>query len=194
MQRFIMPRIFSLLLLLTGIGGSLHAQSIDDAANKLFFNVFKNNPDTSIRGFLRNYLPGLLQNQTGNSINAASAVREVHAFLFSKHPFLNAAITGGKLEFFCLHAYNSNTTQVYDVKLWLEFESQQTAEMAYNQLIALFDPLSSLKRFSSSNGAIKAEFSDAGTQPAMHKIRFRLTADNLDNLRFKILFESGNDL
>lgn len=187
-----MRRILSFILL-TCIFGKLHAQSLDDAANKLFFDVFRSNPDTVIRPFLRNYVPSLLDNSKPPSATA-NAVREVHTFIFSKHPFFNFNISSGKVEFYCLHTPGSSTVQVYDVKLWLEFDSQQIGEMAYNQLVATFDPISSMKKFSSANGAIKAEFSDNKTQGSIHKIKFRLTADNLDNLRFKLLFETGNDL
>jgi hypothetical protein len=189
----------SLLLLLfsTTKGQSL---TVDSYSNQLLFNIFKEQPDTGIRNFLRLYAPTLYP-KIPASANAASAIGnsqhsytpEIHSFIFTKHPFFNASFASGKLELYCQHFNDSRGVQVYDVKLWFEFDIQQEAEIAYSKLIETFIPISSNKKIDSMNGFMRGQFSDANTTKGFNKIQFRLTADNLTH-RFKILFETQNEL
>ncbi len=184
--------------LLCALFNTMNGQSltVDTYANQLFFNIFKDQPDTSIRPFLRLYAPSLLEKKTTPPDGSPSAGNknafEIHSFIFNKHPFLNASFTSGKLELYC-QRNEGKGTNVYDVKLWFEFDTQEEAEIAYNKLIETFIPISTNKRFSVTNGAQKAEFSDTKTK-GLNKIQLRFTADNLDRHRFKILFETENDL
>lgn len=200
-----MFRKFILICLLLGsLFTIVQGQSltVENYTNQLLFNIFKVKPDSSIIPFLQLYTPSLLQRKLSNpEIGVTNGTNEqkeftieIHSFMFTKHPFFNATFTSGKLELLCQHYTNLKGVQVYDVKLWFEFDTQPEAEMAFSRLVETFIPISSLKRFSSSNGAQKAEFSDTKTTKGFNKIQFRLTADNLDRHRFKILFETVNDL
>lgn len=180
----------------------LYAQTstVNGYTHQLLFNIYTNQPDNAISGFLRAYAPSLYDKK---SIPAASSTAtetvssnvEIHSFVFSKHPYFATPFTSGKLELYCQHFSDAKGLQVFDVKLWLEFDNQLEAEMAFSKLVDVFLPISTNKRFSSTNGAQKAEFSDSkGDNKGFNKIQFRLTADNLDRRRFKILFETANDL
>jgi hypothetical protein len=161
--------------------------------------IFKEQPDTAIRSFLRLYTPSLSEKQ-GNPADAATGKSislytfEIHSFIFTKHPFFASTFTNGKLELYCQRHQQLKDTQVYDVKLWLEFDTQQDAEIAFSKMVETFIPISTSKRFSSASGYQKAEFSDNRPTKGFNKVQFRLTADNLDKHRFKILFETENDL
>lgn len=195
-------RNYATALVLTCVLNTVaHAQAntINRYTQQLFFNIYTNRPDTSIAAFLRDYIPSLYDKQTppaGNTnTNKNTDNRiEIHTFVFSKHPYFTPDFVNGKLEFYCRHFADARGVQVFDVKLWFEFENQLEAEMAFSKLVDLFLPISRGKRFSSSNGAQRAEFSDNRLEQGFNKIQFRLTADNLDRHRFKILFETGNEL
>jgi hypothetical protein len=63
--------------------------TFDGYANQLLFNIFKDQPDTAIRPFLRSYVPSLLDKKitpadlgsSGGSKNQYSF--EIHSFLFT---------------------------------------------------------------------------------------------------------------
>lgn len=175
--------------------------TFDTYANQLLFNIFKDQPDTAIRLFLRSYVPSLLDKKvtpsdmgsSGGSKNQYSF--EIHSFLFTSHPFFNYTFTNGKIEFYCRRSLDGKIIQVYDVKFWLEFNELPDAEVAYSKLVETFSSLSNKQNLTSGNGYRKAEFSDTRTpKGGFGKIQFRITADNLDRRRFKILFETDNEL
>lgn len=175
--------------------------TFDTYANQLLFNIFKDQPDTAIRLFLRSYVPSLLDKKvtpadlgsSGGSKNQYSF--EIHSFLFTTHPYFNSSFTNGKIEFFCRRSLDGKVIQVYDVKLWLEFNELQEAELAYQKLVETFTPISNKLNYTSGMGFRRAEFSDTrAPKTGLGKIQFRITADNLDRRRFKILFETDNEL
>lgn len=176
--------------------------TIEAYTHQLLFNIFKESPDTSIKTFLQLYTPSLFQKKlsapesgSSNGSNEQKEYKfEIHSFMFTKHPFFSASFTSGKLELMCQRYNPPKGVQVYDVKLWFEFDTQPEAEMAFSKLVETFIPISTVKRFSSANGSQKAEFSDTRIIKGFNKVQFRLTADNLDRHRFKILFETVNEL
>lgn len=175
--------------------------TMDGYTNQLLFNIFSDKPDTAISNFLRLYTPSLFEKkkmpQTNGVTGSASGSRdeyEIHSFIFNRHPYFKSSFTIGKLELYCRHFPDERGVQVYAVKLWFEFDTQQEAEMAYSKMVETLIPLSTAKNFSSVNGYMKAEFTDNKGEKGFTHVQFRLTADNLDKRRFKILFETENDL
>ena len=192
-------KYFLASFLLLFLFGRTNGQSltVESYTNQLLFNIFLNQPDTSIRPFLRLYAPSLLERKTipqGSAVPGLPASTEIHSFVFTKHPYFKSTFNNGKLELYCQRFNDARGLQVYDIKLWLEFDSQQDGEIAYSKLIETFMPISKAKNLSSYSGAMKAEFSDNKESKGLSKIQFRLTADNLDKKMYKILFELGNDL
>ncbi len=188
---------FALGVLLSRSNGQ--ALTMDSYANQLLFNIFKDSPDTAIRPFLRSYTPSLLDKKTGDAVISAGEKKErnnfeIHSFVFTRHPYFTPIFASGKMEFFCEHFSDAKGVQVYDVRLWFDFDTQEDAELAFSKLVEMFMPIATKQRFSSPNGSRKAEFSDTKSPKGFNKIQFRLTADNLDHHKFKILFETLNDL
>ncbi|MDE3251477.1 MAG: hypothetical protein KGO92_01645 [Bacteroidota bacterium] len=195
-----MKRILVLFGLFVCIG-TVNAQqtNFDTYTNQLFFNIFKPRPDTAIAEFLRRYTPSLyFKHQTGNTTGDALGKKdfslEIHSFLFTHHPFFQASFTNGKIEFYCQRYPDPIGTKVYDVKLWFTFDTQQEADMAFSKLVETYIPISTKKKISSLSGYQQAEFSEESSQNLFSKIKFRYTSDNLDQHRYKILFETTNDL
>ncbi len=178
--------------------GRVSAQNaaVDNYTQQLFFNVFREKPDTAISSFLRYYVPSLYnkKQQPNSGSGGTNYQYEIHTFLFQKHPYFKMNFSVGKLEFHCQRFPDERGVQVYNVKLWFEFDTQMEAEMAYNKLIEMMLPVSTAKNFSSANGYMKAEFTDSRGQKGFNQIQFRLMADNLDKGKFKILFENENGL
>lgn len=188
----------TLFLFLCCLGFSLKAQedSLARYAHQLFFNIFKEKPDTAISDFLKRNVPAFYEKKTGTAhTRPATAVQyEIHSFLFRQHPYFNAVFTVGKLELYCQHDGDAGGAQIYDVKLWFEFDKQAEAEMAFSKLVETLIPFSTEKQFSSSNGAQKAEFTDSKGEKGLNRLRVRLTPDPLDKRRLRILVELQNDL
>lgn len=194
-----LKKIILLFLLLCGTRNITNAQqvSLDTYARQLYFNIFSSHPDTAISDFIRSYAPSLLNsnntiapgNTTGEDIRY-----EIHSFLFTKHPYFKPTFTNGKLELYCMHNSRVKSTQVYDVKLWFEFDTQPEAEMAFSKLAETLIPISTQKQFSSANGYQKGAFTDSKGEKGFNRLQIRLTADNLDRRRLKILIELQNDL
>jgi hypothetical protein len=171
--------------------------TLDTYANQLLFNIFKEQPDTAIRGFLRRYIPSLLDKRTLASKPSSDAQNEYtleeHSFIFTSHPYFKSRFANGKLEFFC-RRLEDGAIQVYDVKLWFEFDDSQQGEIAYSKLIETLSPVSTNTKQSSVNGYMKYQFSDKKATVGINKVQMRLTVDNLDQKRYRILFETTNDL
>lgn len=181
-----------------GIGYGQNA-AMNKYANQLFLNIFKDTPDPAIQDFLKSYLPVLAEKKTTEfklSANKAAEEdpEEIHSFVFTQHPFFKAQFARGKIDFICTRNPVTKTVLVNNVKLWFEFSSQSQGEMAFNYLIESLMPISTIHKFGSTNGAQRAEFSDAKEKNGFGKVRIRLTADNLDRNVFKILFELENEL
>lgn len=186
------------LLLFCGTTIITHAQQVplDTYAHQLYFNIFTVHPDTAISDFLRNYAPSLLNNKssfTADNTNETTRY-EIHSFVFTKHPYFKPTFTNGKLDLYCMRPGGGKNMQVYDVKLWFEFDTQPEAEMAFSKLAETLIPISTQKQFSSTNGYQKGAFTDSKGEKGFNRLQVRLTADNLDRRRFKILIELQNDL
>ncbi|MEO7530082.1 MAG: hypothetical protein ABIS69_01685, partial [Sediminibacterium sp.] len=191
-RRCLLVGFLFVILLNTTNGQSF---TVDTYSNQLLFNIFKDQPDSTVRSFLRLYAPSLLdkkmiQDPGSSTGNKNQYTYEVHSFIFTSHPYFKSSFSNGKLELYCRRSHDEKSVQVYDVKLWFEFDTQQEAEMAQTRLIETFTPISTNQHFSSANGFMRAEFSDKKVTTGFNKIQFRLTADNLDRTRFKILFET----
>jgi hypothetical protein len=197
--RIMFRKYFLASFLLCTLFNTTNGQSltVETYSHQLLFNVFKEQPDTAIRAFLRLYTPSLIDKKTtptdGTPETGNKSSLEIHSFVFTRHPFFNATFTSGKLEFYCQHFSDAKGTQVYAVKLWFEFDTQQDAEIAFSKLVETFIPIATNKRITSTNGAVRAEFSDTRAK-VFGKIQVRITADNLDKHHFKILFETENEL
>jgi hypothetical protein len=194
LRKYLLASFFLLILLGRSNGQSL---TVESYTNQLLFTIFQNQPDTAIRPFLRLYAPALLEKKAipeGPAAAGSSSSIEIHSFIFTKHPYFKSTFSSGKLELYCQRFNDARGLQVYDIKLWFEFDTQQDGEIAYSKLIETFMPISKARNLSSSSGSMKAEFSDSKESKGLSKIQFRLTADNLDKKMFKILFELGNDL
>lgn len=185
--------------------GPLEAQpaSIHVYTHQLLFNILTEKPDTSIIDFLKLYIPGLYDKKKTQGIlntNASTARvpdhEEIHSFLFTKHPFFNEKFTRGKLDIYCKRYDDPHLAQtVSDIQLWFEFDSQEQAEIAFSRCIERFISVSTQKKFSSTTGAQQAEFSNKKDTTALfNRVRFRLTSDFVGLHRYKILFETTNDL
>jgi hypothetical protein len=175
--------------------------TMDKFTNQLFFNIFKEQPDASFQDFLKANIPVLLEKKIKDAVwvanpnkNNQEAHEEIHSYIFYKHPFFKSSFTAGKMEFFTYRSKENNAVLISNLKLWFEFDSQPDAEVAFSNLIESFIPISTAKKFSSTNGAQRAEFSDNKETKGFGKIRIRLTADNLDKHIFKILIETENEL
>ncbi len=185
--------------------GRLEAQpmSIDIYAHQLLFNVLTEKPDTSIADFLKLYLPGLYEKKKTKGVLSAGpastmvpAHEEIHSFLFTRHPYFTEKFTRGKLDIYCKRYDDPHLAQtVSDIQLWFEFDSQDEAEIAFSRCIERFISVSTQKKFSSTTGVQQAEFSNTKEVTVLfNKVRFRLTSDFVGLHRYKIFFETTNDL
>lgn len=173
--------------------------NLDAYTNQLLFNVFKERPDTSITGFLKRYIPALSQKKktTGGQImgDTLHYRDEIHSFIFTQHPFFHGNYKQGKLEFYYRKfADPKQLPAITDVQLWFDFDSQPEAEIVFSRLVDMFILVSTHKKFSSGSGAQKAEFMNAKDTTGFNRVRFRLTSDHVARYRYKILFETTNDL
>ena len=196
MFRKLLVACFVILLFVTRSSGQ--DLTIDSYTHQLLFNVLTDQPDTSIATFLRLYVPSLSEKKkTANGLPADTFHyhEEIHSFVFTKHPFLNIKFTKGKLDICCKRYDGPELIQtITNIQLWFEFDEPQEAEIAFSRLVDNFILLSTDKKFSATNGAQKAEFIHSKITKGFNRVQFRLTADNISQHRYKILFETGNSL
>ena len=193
--------VFSALALCISHPARSQAVTMDSYVNQLFFNIFKEKPDTGVLGFLKLYVPSLYEKQgaTGwppqSSFDTTRGYRDMHAFIFARHPFLNLKFARGSLEIFCSRYDNDKPLQaITKVQLSLEFENSQDAETAFGRLINLFTVTATEQKINTTLNWQRAQFTDTRNPSGFNKVQFRVAADNLGRYRYKILFETGNDL
>jgi hypothetical protein len=190
--------IFSFFFLISGTNAFSQASGFDDFSNKLLFNIFKPEPDTSIRDFLRLYIPSLYPGQKNanntNHSGTASFDSEIHSFIFTRHPFFKSHFSNGKIEFYCRRYHNPVAIELYDVKLWFEFDTQTDADLAFSNLIETYLPISTQHKIGSEAGSQTAAFSNLNAKNTLTKIQFRYIADPLKRNHYSILFETTNTL
>jgi len=172
--------------------------TITTYTHQLLFNVLTDEPDTSISGFLKLYIPSLYNKKkatVGPATDTFHYHEEIHSFLFTKHPFLNIKFAKGKLDIYCKRYDGPELIQhITNVQLLFEFDEPQEAEIAFSRLVDNFILLSNDKKFSTVNGAQKAEFTNSRITNGFNRVQFRLAADNIGQHRYKLLFETGDNL
>jgi hypothetical protein len=191
---FLLVFLFSILYRCDG-------QSFDSATNQLFFQVFSGQPDTSIAGFLKLYVPSLAEKKKipGEWLRYGTDTlhthEEIHSFLFTRHPYFKEKFVQGRLEIGCRRYEGPQLLQnITSVRLWFEFDLQQEAEIAFTRLVEMFAMVSTDKKFNTGNGSQNAAFINTKDKTGFYKVQLRLMADNASRHRYKILFESGNDM
>src|SRR6187549_2664970 len=112
-------KCFLAVFILFALFGRTNSQSltVESYTNQLLFNIFINQPDTSIRPFLRLYAPSLLEKKTipEGASSGTPGSNEIHSFVFTKHPFFKSTFNSGKLELYCQRFNDARALQVYDI-------------------------------------------------------------------------------
>jgi hypothetical protein len=112
--------------------------------NKIFLNVFSKNPDSSIRSFLAEFVPNLLdppENVGGwtayPEADMSFPTEKVHSFIFHKHPFIDAQIKKGEFKVYTA-VYNATSanskTDIKDIQVILLFEKLDDANELFEKL------------------------------------------------------------
>lgn len=175
--------------------------TMDSYTKKLFFNLFTAEPDTSIRGFLKLYVPVLYNNpMPGKWTSYAPADtsrthEEMHAFFFKKHPFLTGKFENGHLDISCKRYEGTQIMQnITGIRLWFEFDTIEDAELVFSRLVDMFILVSTNKRINTINGAPRAAFVNTDDKTGFTKVQVVMVADNIGVHKYKVLFEAGNEL
>lgn len=189
---------FSFFFLIAGISVFAQGARFDEFSNKLLFNIFKPEPDSSVRDFLRLYIPSFYPGQTKNNNNQTANKgvysAEIHSFIFTQHPYFKSHFSNGELAFYCRRYKEPGAIEVYDVKLSFGFDTQKDADLAFSGLIESYLPISDQHKISSEAGSQTAAFSSNDPKNVLRKIQFRYIADPLNKNHYKIFFETTNSL
>lgn len=163
--------------------------TLDSYANQLLFNVFKE-PAPEIREFLKLYIPSLLDKK--NDQPAAGKQRfESHGFIFMEHPFFKSAFANGKVEFDCRRYVDTKELRVDNVRLWLNFDTQQEAETAFGQIVQTLKPVCPKNRVYTENGSLNAELIDTKSASGFNRLQLFLATDYTDRSKFGLLVVPG---
>jgi hypothetical protein len=195
-------KVFWIFFLLLAAGKPARAQDMDVFTHQLLFNIFTGHADTAISGFLKLYVPVLYEQKRNASdwtrYPAADSVHtheEMHAFIFTRHPYFREKFAEGRLDITCRrYGHNQLFQNITGVQLWFEFDLLQDAEIAFSRLVDMFILGSTDKKFSSVNGAQKAAFVNNREKTGFNRVQLKLMADNGGPHKFRILFETGNEL
>lgn len=141
MSRF--KRTAKIISITLAISMNMHAQqNFGSYLNKMFFNVFSSNPDSSIHKFLSDFAPVLLlpPKNSGKWTAYADVIPPViitHSYIFHKHPFIDADIKQGEFKVYT-NVYDNdvyhNSTGIKDIQVILEFEKLDDATNLFEKL------------------------------------------------------------
>jgi hypothetical protein len=118
-------------------------QNFGSYLNKIFFNVFSTNPDSSIHKFLNDFVPVLLHPPENNATwsvyppgDITPPVIITHSYIFHKHPFIDAAIKQGEFKVYTTVfddlGYH-NATGIKDIQVILGFEKLDDATKLFEE-------------------------------------------------------------
>ncbi len=177
-------------------------QTMDAVTNQLFFQVFSGKPDTSITGFLKLYVPSLAEKKKTpgewikfQNTDTLHIHDEVHSFLFTSHPYFKEKFAQGRLEISCRRYEGPQLLQnIMAVRLMFEFNIPQDAEMAFTRLVEILSMVSTDKRFSTGNGSQNAAFINTKDKTGFNRVQMKLMSDQTAVYKYKIVFESGNNM
>jgi hypothetical protein len=197
------------------------AQSLAKYADRLYFGMLSLNPDTSIKDFLKAYVPIVLQKPDTNgkwTMYSTELTTEpkhetvINSYVFDKHPYFDGPFQSGQLAL-TQKIYNDGKwqgNQLTDIRLWFECDNEKDARKSFKQLVDMFSSFHTLKRLSSQQGMEKAEFTDKKSDKFPSSIQVVLLTDYTLGQRFvdftekekkfitkagyKILVETKNDL
>lgn len=170
----------------------------ENRAHELYFNVYTMHPDKSIIGFLKKYIPQLYHRPPkGNwkavpPMNFESEHSCVHALEFTKHPYFDNKFYAGRLEFITKES-GDNVVGLKDVRLWLDFDSYKSADIAFQSLINSFTPISTSKNIYEIYSSHVAEFVDENTKSSFNSVQFILMKNLPIKPGFQIFFRIGID-
>ena len=131
-----------IVLITLTISMNMHAQeNFGSYVNKMLFNVFSHNPDSSIHKFLNDFVPILLHppEDSGKWTVYADVVPPViitHSYIFHKHPFIDADIKQGEFKVYTNVFDNEvyhNATGLKDVEVILEFQKLDDASKLFEK-------------------------------------------------------------
>jgi hypothetical protein len=113
--------------------------------NKIFFNAFSRDPDSSIHKFLSDFAPVLLNpRQATDGYWIAYPAKETnlpvtitHSYIFSKHPFIDAKIKQGEFKVFT-NVYNDSIepdfADIQSIEVTLEFVNLEDGQALFEKL------------------------------------------------------------
>jgi hypothetical protein len=116
---------------------------------------------------------------------------DYHTFRFARHPYLDIPLKNGEL---IITSRDRDNSKVYsEPVLKFFFAKKEDMESAYNQLVEVYNKLSTRKRFSSYKDTKNAEFTDDNAQ-AIKEVGF--LQGRWDELAqgYVLVFGIGNDI
>lgn len=170
---------------------------IDELSNKLFFNIFIHQPDSSVYDFVKTHFPVFtepLQKSEWTIYPPSDTfpipMETTYSLTFKSHPYFKASFTEGRLDLLASEA-KGYQARIRGFQLWLLFDSKTAAEKAFKLLSEMFAPLSKSKNIWSAKGRKIAEYCDKEVFNYMDAVQFVLTKDELYENRYKIFFRNG---
>lgn len=196
------------------------AQTLDKYTDQLYFGMLSLTPDTAITDFLTRYVPVVFKKYDSAGgwtayppgiIEEPKFYKVIHSYVFGSHPHFNGHFKSGQLaitqKIYSDKKWNRNIT---DMKLWFEFDNEESAKKSFKQLVDTFSNFNALSRMTSQRGIDKAEFSDKNSDKYYSNIQIILATDFTlgkryvmptdDEVKFvseegyRILVDIGNDL
>lgn len=133
------------LLLLTLMTNPMYAQqNFESYVNRLFFNIYLGNADSTIDNFLKDYVPAFFRKPQDSVQWTAYSSEKIdpptiitHSVIFNKHPFINENFKRGEFKVFT-NVYTSapyeNRVGVAKIQITLEFLKLEDAVRVFDQI------------------------------------------------------------
>jgi hypothetical protein len=163
---------------------------------KMFFNIFNHNPDSSVYDFIKKYFPIYTEEpyQGGWTMYPPGPMpvyqSTMHSLLFTKHPYFDTKFREGRLDLLSKEKEGEGPG-LTDFHLWFFFDNKNDADEAFAKLSSMFEKLSIHKKIFNRDGRKVAHYSDGEEMGGMNTAEFILTTDELHENKYKLFFRLG---
>jgi hypothetical protein len=167
----------------------------DDLLNKMTFNIFIRQPDSSIHWFIKKYFPYLTKplNNHGWTSYPRGPIPDyqptIHSLIFTEHPYLDITFKEGRLDIETREEKEGKLS-LWRIHLWFMFNTYSQAKTSFKKLCGLFEKVCMNQKLLEENGRTIAEYS-VDKKEMKESVYFVMTEDELYTGRYKILFGIG---
>lgn len=174
----------------------MNSNKFSEFSNRLYFNIWDNEPHYLIKDFLNANIPWLKNqgkatwtaypNQGETNLDYDNSTYELE---FSKHPYFDGNYLSSVL-FFNLRKIKEQTVGIVSVEVYFLFDKPEDCNYAFKNLCNIFQSFNSKEKNVGGNGP-HVVFTNPEGLVWPYEVQLKVTMQNKNENKFKLTFIQG---